>query len=233
MPIADRDKPQWDIPFGHVGIAAMAIVGGVAYTFGEFAFYGFAFLPVLHLMGGWMVGLGVFAAAFGTLAESMIWSGQAGRTLRFARMWRTLPGAITAAGIVAALAIAGWIAHPQVQCIVVGLPVLGLVVFAGVITLQDAIVMTLRKAGWTAAAFAALLVLEAGMMFMTGEWLAIGDYRKGLDHFQKEGRAEWSIAGSEGVFFIDYARQDIVLRPNGGAGTPREIRRPLPAFACK
>jgi hypothetical protein len=65
------------------------------------------------------------------------------------------------------------------------------------------------------------------MMFMTGEWLAIGDFQKGLGHFNNEGRAEWSIShlGSADVH-VDYARREIVLRTTAGAGGTVEIRRP-------
>jgi hypothetical protein len=234
MPNRDPDKPEWDLPLGFAGLGAMAIVGGVAYTLGDFAFYGFEFLPYWHLIGGWTVGMSVLAAAFGTLAECLIWNGRMGRVVPFSTMWRTAPGAIAAASILVALAVAAWSAHAQYQCAVLSMPFLGVLAFAGVVTLQDSILLVLRKVGRTTAAFAALLVLEAGMMFMTGEWLAISHFQKGLAHFHNEGRAEWAISAfSDADFHVDYARREIVLRTNAGAGGPVETRRPLAAFACK
>jgi hypothetical protein len=233
MPNRDPDRPDWDIPLGMAELGAMAVVGGVAYTLGGFSFYGIEFLPYWPRMGGWTIGLSVLAAAFGTFAEWLIWTGRAARAFPFSAMWRTGPGAMAAAGILVALAIGWWSAHPQYQCAVLGLPLLGLLAFAGVVMLQDSIVTTLRKAGRTTAAVAALLALEAGMMFMIGEWLAIGHFQKGLAHFQTEGQAERPISTFGAVDFrVDYARREIVLRTRAGAGDPVEIRRPLAAFAC-
>jgi hypothetical protein len=229
----DSNKPDWDIPFGMAGLAAMAVVGGVAYTLGGFSFYGLEFLPYWPLMGAWTIGLSVFAAAFGSLAEGLIWTGRATRAFPFSAMWRTLPGAIIAASLLVVLAGSYAYAHPQYRCALLGMPFLGMLAFAGVMTLQDSIVVTLRKSGRTMAAFAAVLVLEAGMMFLTGEWLAVGDFQKGLGHFQKEGRAEWAISHDGAAdFHVDYARREIVLRTTAGTGSPVDIRRPLAAFAC-
>jgi hypothetical protein len=86
----------------------------------------------------------------------------------------------------------------------------------------------LRNAARPAIAFAALLVLEAVMIFLIGEWMAVGEYRKGLTRFQNENRAEWSISASGGAdFYFDYARQEIVLRTRTLAGDPVEVRRPF------
>jgi hypothetical protein len=229
----DPDKPQWDIPLGMAGLAAMGLVGGGAYTLGSFSFHGFEFLPYWPQLGGWTTGPSVFAAAFGTFAEYLIWSGRATRAFPFSAMRRTIPGAMVSAGILVVLAISYWYAHPQYRCALLGMPFLGVLAFAGIMTLQDSIVTALRTAGRTTAAFAALLTLEAGMMFLTGEWLAVGDFQKGLAHFHNEGRAEWPLSHlGSADFHIDYARREIVLRTNAGAGGPVEIRRPLAAFAC-
>jgi hypothetical protein len=76
------DTPQWDIPFGFVGIGAMALVGGIACTLGEFTVYGLQFLPYWHLIAGASAGLTVFAAASGTLVECLIWNGRRPRWRR-------------------------------------------------------------------------------------------------------------------------------------------------------
>jgi len=234
MPDRDPTRPNWVVPLGWVGIGAMAIVGGAAYTLGEFAFYGYEFLPYWPTIGGWMVGMTVFAAAFGTLLECIIWNGGAGRALAFASMLRNGPGALAAAGILVALAIACWAAHAQYQCVFMSTPFIGLLAFATITSLQDPILHVLRQSGRPAAAFAALLVLEAGVMFGIGEGLAIDHYRKGLEHFQKEHRTEQSISsGGGGDFHIDYARQEIVLQMTAGIGGPREIRRSVAGFVCK
>jgi hypothetical protein len=213
----------------------MAIVGGAAYTLGEFTFYGFQFLPYWPLMGGWMVGVSVLSGAWATLGECLIWNGAVARRMPFGRRWRNIPGAIVAAGILVVLAIACWLAHPQYQCAFLGMPILGLLAFAGIISLQDPIVHVLRGSARPAVALAAVLVLEAVMMLMIGEWMAIDNYRKGLAHFQNEHQAEWNIAGLGGGtdFHVDYARQEIVLRTRTVGGSPVEIRRSLAGFACK
>jgi hypothetical protein len=233
MPDRDPTRPNWVVPLGWIGIGAMAIVGGGAYTIGEFAFYGYEFLPYWPTIGGWMVGMTVFAAAFGTLLEYIIWNGGAARALPFASMWRNLPGVIAAAGILVALAIGCWAAHAQYRCALLSTPFLSVLAFAGITSLQDPIVHVLRQSARPAVALVVLLALEAGLMFAIGEWLAIDHYRKGLDHFQKERTAEWSISGGGADFHIDYARQEIVLRWNAGGSGPHEIRRSLAGLACK
>ena len=233
MPYLAPNKQQWEMPLGPLGLAAMALTGGVAYTVGEFSFYGFEFLPYWPMIGGEMVGMTAFAAAFGTFAECIIWNGGAARGIPFVRSLRTVPGALAVGGILVALAIACWAAHPQYRCAFLNVPFLGLVAFAAITTLQDPILHALRQSGRPAAAFAALLVLEAGLMFGIGEGLSIDYYRKGLVHFQQEHRTEQSIAFGGADFHIDYVRQEIVLRLNGGSGGPTEIRRSLAGFVCK
>jgi hypothetical protein len=226
---------DWDVPLGSIGLGAMAIVGGAAYTIGEFTFYGFQFLPYWPLMGGWMIGTTILSGAWGTLGECLVWNGGVARRMPFWRKWRNVTGAIVAAGILAVLVIACWFAHPQYQCAFLSLPILGLFAFAGIVSLQDPIAHALRAFGRPAFALAALLALEAVMMFMIGEWMAIDGYRKGLAHFQTEHHAEWSIAALGGGtdFRVDYARQEIVLRTRTLAGSPVEIRRSLAGFVCK
>ena len=232
MPDRDPTRPSWVVPLGWIGIGAMAIVGGAAYTLGEFTFYGYEFLPYWPMMGGWIVGMTVLAAAFGTFAECLIWNRKMARGLPFESMWRNAPGAIAAAGVLVALAIAGWAATAEYHCAVVSTPFIGLLAFAAIISLQAPVVHVLRPPGRPVVALVALLLLEASLMFTIGVGLAVDHYRKGLEHFQKERTAEWSI-GSGSDFHIDYARREIVLRTDAGAGGSREIRRSLAGFVCK
>lgn len=229
-----RGKRKWDVPLGFVGLGAMAIVGGAAFTLGEFDFYGIEFLAHWHRIGGWFAGLSVFAAAFGTIGECVVWNGRMGRGLRLLSSWHSAYAAYLAATILVALAIVYWSAHQQYQCLLLRAPILGLPVFALATSLQKPIVLTLRNSGRNGAAFAALLVLEAGMMLLIGELLAVDDYRKGLEHFQKETRADWSISAfGSSDFYIDFARNEVVLKAHAGAGTPLEIRRSFADFVCK
>jgi hypothetical protein len=224
---------DWDIPLGPVGLAAFAIVGGAAFTFGEFAVYGFEFLPYWPLMGGSMVGFTVAMAAWGTFIECLIWNGAVGHRTPFLRRFRTIQGAIVAAGILVVLVVVCGLA--QYRCVFLAMPFLGLLAFAAFVSLQDPIAHALRGYGRPALALAVLLVLEAVVMFMIGEWMAIDHYRKGLGIFQREHRAEWSIAAAAGDidFHIDYTRQEIVLRTRTLAGEPVEISRSLAGLACK
>jgi hypothetical protein len=221
------------VPLGWIGIGAMAIVGGAAYTIGEFTFYGYEFLPYWPMIGGWMVGMTVLAAAFGTFAECLNWNRAAARALPFESVWRRFPGAIIAAGILAAVAIAWWSAQTEYHCALISTPLLGLLAFAAIISLHGPIAHVLHRIGRPVVALAVLLLLEACLMFMIGEGLAVDHYRKGLEHFRKERTAEQSISGGGADFHIDYARQEIVLRMNAGADAPREIRRSLAGLACK
>ena len=232
MPDRDPATPKWDVPLGFIGIGAMAIVGGAAYTLGELTFYGYEFLPYWPMVGGWMVGMTVLAAAFGTFAECLIWNRKMARGLPFESMWRSAPGALAAAGVLVALAIAGWAATTEYQCAVVNAPFIALLAFAAIISLQAPIVHVLRPLGRPVVALVALLLLEASLMFTIGEGLAVDHYRKGLEHFKKDHQAEWTI-GSNDDFHIDYARREIVLRTNAGAVGPREIRRSLAGFVCQ
>jgi hypothetical protein len=230
MPYRDSSKGQWDIPLGPVGIGAMAIVGAVAFTLGQFNFYGLEFLAYLHLMGAWVLGVAVFAAASGTLLECIIWNGRLGDSRRLLRSWPSGRRAMLATGLLVMLAGAWLLAHQQYQCLLFTAPVVFLIVFALVGgTLQEPILFHLRGVGRPLAAFAALLALEAGIIFLIGEWMAMGEYRKGLTRFQNENRAEWSISASGGgaEFYFDYARQETVLRTHTIAGDPVEVRRPF------
>jgi len=228
------DERGLEIPFGPVGIGAMAIVGGIAFTLGQFAFYGFEFLRYLHLMGGWMLGLAVFAAASGTIIECVAWNGRLGRGARFLKSLRPAERAVVAAGILGALALAGGLARSQYQCLLFNAPPLFLIVFALATGLQQPILFALRDAGRAGAAFAVLLLLEAGILFGIGEWMAVGHYAKGLAHFQTEKRAGWSISTTDRTdFYIDYARQEVVLVSRTLAGDPLDVRRSLADFVCK
>ena len=224
---------DWDIPRGPVGLAAMAIVGGLAFTLGQFAFYGLTFLPYWHLIGGWSVGLAVFAAASGTLLECIVWNGRLGPGGRFLKSWHPTRRGLAAAGVLGVLVIACAVAHRQYQCALFAAPPLFLVVFAVAGKLQEPILLALRRVGRSGAAFAALLVLEAAIMFGIGEWMAVGHYGKGLTQFEKEKRGYWSISTTDrSDFYVDYARQEVVLRAHTFAGAPLEISRSI-AAVCK
>jgi hypothetical protein len=153
MAYQDADERGWDIPLGPVGVGAMAVLGGVAFTLGEFDFYGLEFLPYWYLIGGWSVGLAVFAAAWGTLLECLIWNGRLGPTSRFLVSWHSTHRAVLAAGILITLAATCWYAHEHYQCLLLGAPMLGLVVFAIATTLQEPILRTLRDAQGRGAAW--------------------------------------------------------------------------------
>jgi hypothetical protein len=224
---------EWDIPLGPIGLGAMAIVGGAAFTLGTFNIYGLQFLPYLHLTGGWVLGLAVLAAASGTLLECIIWNGRLGRNRRLLASWPSGRRAALAAGILIVLAGACSVAHPSYQCLLFRASVLFLIVFALVgVTLQEPIVLHLRNAGRPAVAFTALLVFEASIIFLIGEWMAIGEYRKGLTRFENDKRAEWPISafGGGADFYFDYARNEVVLRTHTLAGNPVDVHRPLAAF---
>jgi hypothetical protein len=174
------------------------------------------------------VGTAVFAAAFGTLLECIIWNGRLGRNRRLLPSWPSGRRALLAAGLLAVLAGAWLFAHQQYQCLLFKASALFLIVFVLIGgTLQEPILRHLRCAGRPAAAFAALLMLEAGIILLIGEWMAVAEYGKGLTRFQREHRAEWPIVAGGADFYFDYARNEIVLRTHTLAGDPVEARRPL------
>lgn len=224
---------EWDIPLGSLGLAAMGITGGVAYTVGEFSFYGFEFLPYWHLIGGWTVGMTALAAAFGTLAECIIWNGGSGRRLPLFATWHPTRRGILAAVAYAALALAYIVVNLQARCLMIVAAPLGLIVFALATSLQHPILHALRRLGRIAAAVSLLLVFEAGLMFIIGQWLAMSDYSKGLARFQKDRQAEWPIGFGGADFHFDFARQEVLLRTRTITGDPVEVRRSFAGMACK
>jgi len=229
MAYRDMRIGAWDIPLGPVGFGAMAIVGAVAFTLGQFNIYGLQFLAYLHLIGGSVVGTAILAAASGTLLECIVWNGRLGGNRRLLSSWPSGRRVLLAAGLLVALAGAWLFAHQQYQCLLFRASALFPIVFVLVGgTLQEPILRHLRYAGRPAVAFAALLVLEAGIIFLIGEWMAVAEYGKGLARFQKENRAEWPIAaGGSADFYFNYARNEIVLRTHTLAGDPVEVRRPF------
>lgn len=111
---------------------------------------------------------------------------------------------------------------------------MGLLVFAIVCCLQAPIVLTLRNLRRYGAAFAAMLIIEDGFIFLIGELLAVDHYRKGLQHFANENRPEWSISTSSGAdFHFDYAQKDLVLKTPVGGADPLEIRRSFAGFCAR
>jgi hypothetical protein len=126
-----------------------------------------------------------------------------------------------------------WLAHRDFQCLLVTMPSWGLVVFAITVVLQYPIIQPIRNRGRDGAAFVVLLILEAVMMFLSGETMAIDHYRKGLEHFQKDHRPIWSIPSSDSAdFFFDFERKEVVLKALG-TGDPLEVRRSFADFKCQ
>jgi hypothetical protein len=223
------------LPPGGIGILVIAVVAMVAFTLGQFTFLGLRFLahwPPL-VLGGYMAALIAFSAVWGVGIECFIWSGLRGspRLPMLSIDWaaqRWLAWVlIIFLGICALL-------HRQYQCLLVAMPALGLLVFAITVYGQVPIVHALRGAGRDRAAFAALLVLGAVLMFLTGEWLTVDHYRKGLEHFQNDHSAIFTIPSSgQADFFFDYERREVVLKTRPGEGDPLDVRRSLADFECK
>jgi len=176
-----------------------------------------------------MATLIAFSAVWGVALECGIWSG---RLLQSASIdWaaqRWLAGVlIIFLGICALL-------HRQYQCLLVAMPTLLLLGFVITFFGQVPIVQALRGAGREGAAFAALLVLGAGLMFLAGEGLAVDHYRKGLGHFQNDRSAIFSIPSSgQAHFFFDYERREVVLKTRPHDGEPLDVRRSFEDFECK
>jgi hypothetical protein len=230
MPFQPNPR-EWELPLGFVGIGAMAIVGGIAFTLGEFSVYGLQFLPYWHLIAGWTAGLTALAAAFGTFLECLIWNGRMVRTSRFLPSWPSGRRAALAVGIL--VVVVGAYAYAHQQCTLFRVPVLSIIGFGVVVALQEPILLALREAGRPPVALAVMLVLEAGLLFAIGERMAIDHYDKGLKHFQNENRGYWSISTTGSAdFYMDYARSEIVLRAQTSAGT-LDIRRPFADLACR
>jgi hypothetical protein len=79
-----------------------------------------------------------------------------------------------------------------------------------------------------------LLVLEAVMMFLTGEMMAVDHFRKGLAYFQNDHRAVWSIQSPDRAdFYFDYEQKEVVLKARTGPGAPMEVHRSFADFDCK
>ena len=71
-------------------------------------------------------------------------------------------------------------------------------------------------------------------MFLTGEWLTVDHYRKGLEHFQNDHSAIFTIPSSgQADFFFDYERREVVLKTRLGGGAPLDVRRSFADFECK
>ena len=156
------------VPFGGLGILVIAIVTMVAFTLGQFTFLGPHFLAYWPLvLGGWMAGLIVLSAVWGVGIECFIWSGLSLQSARSPAALRWL-----AAVLIIFLGICA-LAHRQYQCLLVAMPALSLLVFAITAGGQVPIIQALREKGRDGAAFAALLVLAAVMMFLDGELMAV------------------------------------------------------------
>jgi hypothetical protein len=216
------------LPFGWIGVVAMMLVAAGAFALGQIAFFGLEFLTHWPLfLGGWFAGLVVLSAIWGTGIECFVWS----RGLAYAAISRQVAHFVFAAYIV--LLGIWWLAHQEFQCLHVTMPFLGLLVFGITVVFQYPIIQPFRDAGRDRAAFAVLLILEALMMFLNGETMAIDHYRKGLVHFQEEHRPIWSIPSSDRAdFFFDFERKEVVLKALG-TGDPLEVRRSFADFKCQ
>ena len=156
------------VPFGGLGILVIAIVTMVAFTLGQFTFLGPHFLAYWPLvLGGWMAGLIVLSAVWGIGIECFIWSALSSQSARSLAALRWL-----AAALIIFLGTCA-LAHRQYQCLLVAMPALSLLVFAITAGGQVPIIQALREKGRDGAAFAALLVLAAVMMFLDGELMAV------------------------------------------------------------
>jgi hypothetical protein len=217
------------LPFGGIGILVIAIVAMVAFTLGQFTFLGPHFLAYWPLvLGGWMAGLIVLSAVWGIGIECFIWSALSLQSARSRAALRWL-----AAVLIIFLGICA-LAHRQYQCLLVAMPALSLLVFAITAGGQVPIIQALREKGRDRAAFAALLVLAAVMMFLDGESMAVDHYRKGLGHFQNDHSAIFTIPSSgRADFFFDYERREVVLKTRLGVGDPLDVRRSFADFECK
>jgi hypothetical protein len=217
------------LPFGGIGILFIAIVAMVAFTLGQFTFLGPHFLAYWSLvLGGWMAGLIVLFAVWGIGIECFIWSGLLLQSTRSPAALRWL-----AAVLIIFLAICA-LAHRQYQCLLIAMPVLSVLVFAITAGGQVSIIQALREKGGDRAAFAALLILAAIMMFLDGELMAIDHYRKGLGHFQNDHSAIFTIPSSgRADFFFDYERREVVLKTRLGVVDPLDVRRSFADFECK
>ena len=223
------------LPFGWIGVVAMMLVAAGASALGQIAFYGLEFLTHWPLLlGGGFAVFVVLSAIWGTGIECFVWSATMG--LAYAVLSRQVAYIVAAYIFVAAyIVLLGiwWLAHQEFQCLHVTMPSLGLLVFGITVVSQYPIIRRFRDAGRDRAAFAVLLVLEAVMMFLNGETMAIDHYRKGLVHFQEDHRPIWSIPSSDRAdFFFDFERKEVVLKALG-TGDPLEVRRSFADFKCQ
>jgi hypothetical protein len=208
----------------------MAIVGGAAFVLGEYSFYGWEFLAYWPVTAGWSQTLVLLAALWATFLEFLMWR-QLSRRARPLGSPRSIRWATAAAAGLVALALAYWLAHPQYQCLLARQSIVGMPLLAVVFGLHYPILRALREARRAGAALAATLVLEACLIFLVGELMAVDHYRKGLAHFQNEASAHWSISTAGATdFYFDYTRQEIVLRTRSIGGAPLDIRRSFGQF---
>jgi hypothetical protein len=223
------------LPFGRSGIVFISLVAAGAFTFGRFGFIGLEFLTHWSLvLGGWSAGLTVLSAVWGAGIECVVWGMAVGRPLRIVPAGLSSEAArLLFGGAYVVLLGFCWLMYQEFQCFLVAMPLLGLLVFAVTVLFQVPIIKPFRDAGRDKIAFAVLFVLEAVMMFLDGQGMAIDHYRKGLVHFQKDHQAIFSIpSSSRANFFFDYGRKEVVLMTRD-ASDPVEIRRSLAHFKCQ
>jgi hypothetical protein len=226
---------KWDVPMGPIGMGAMAVVGGAASILGAFNFTGYQFLVYWQLIGAGQAGAAAAGAAFGTLLACLVWHVALRRGPRFLSTWPSAHRAAMAACTLAVLAIAYWYANDQYQCLLVRAPIVSLIVFGISTQLQLPILLHLRNAWRPGAALAVVLALEAVTMFLNAESMIAGRYAQALAHFQAEHGAfpSTSISVDTDKLYVDYARQEYVLRTYTPAGDPVEIRHSVAGSSCR
>lgn len=223
--------------FGGVGrLIAVAVTALVAFTLGAYSFYGFRFLAhwQVSLLGSSLSFL-LLSAAWGTAIQYFIWSRSTGALVALKSLDRTGDGIEFWAGAYLALLLClWWLARDAYYCALIATPIIGLFVFGIIVLCESLMVSRLRAADRDRVGFAALLAVEAMLMFSIGEILAVDSFRKGLAHFEKDNAVLWSITTSgKGRFVVDYATKDFVLTtPSEAGGEPFELRRSFANHIC-
>lgn len=224
---------MFEMPYGGlVGLIAIAVTALVAFTLGQFSFFGLSFLAYWQLsLVGWLPVFLLFSTVWGTGLQWSIWTdAKVG-----GRAWVPVPpGAAPWIGaLLGVLLFAWWRAPEQHDCVLMAHPFAGLIGFGVILLGEAAIIRRLRGAGRDPAAFAALLALEAVMLFSTGEGMAVDAFRKALGHFEREHARIFSITDSgETQFVMDFERKEFVLSARIG-DRPFEFSRPFPSRVCK
>jgi hypothetical protein len=224
---------MFEMPHGGLaGLIAIAVTALVAFTLGQFWFFGFAFLAHWQLsLIGWLRGFLLLSMVWGTGLQWMIWTG----AKPGGRAWAPVPsGAVPWMGaLLAVLLFVWWSASERYDCVLMAHPFAGLIVFGVILFGEAAIIRRLRDTGRDPAAFVALLALEAVMLFSNGEGMAVDHFRKGLEHFDRDhARTFWITSSGETKFVMNFERKEFVLSARTG-DQPFELSRPFPSRICR